>query len=66
MKVPSRLAAPREKSGARDPISRVSVRFFIIGLTLSHVEIRNNNGWGSGAGETPALRLGAVLASPSI
>src|SRR5450631_2447116 len=46
--VPSRLAAPREKSGAREPISRVSVRFFMSISTLSEVEVGNNNGWGSG------------------
>src|SRR6266403_3651620 len=46
--VPSRLAAPREKSGARDPISRVSVRFCTLSSTLSEVEIRHNNGSGTG------------------
>src|SRR6266436_8867080 len=46
--VPSRLAAPREKSGAREPISRVSVRFCMLSSTVSEVEIRNNNGWGTG------------------
>src|SRR5580658_8307170 len=46
--VPSRLAAPREKFGALDPMSRVSVRLFMLTSTLSEVEIRNNNGWGTG------------------
>src|ERR1700687_391294 len=48
--VPSRLAAPREKSGAREPISRVSVRFCMLSSTVSEVECRNNNGWGRGDG----------------
>src|ERR1039458_5283443 len=43
--VPSRLAAPKEKSGARDPIARVSVRFFTLSSILSQVEIGNNNRW---------------------
>jgi len=39
--VPSRLAAPREKSGARDPTSRVSVRFLMLSFDFkSEVEIR--------------------------
>src|ERR1017187_5147417 len=46
--VPSRLAAPKEKSGARAPISRVSVRFFMLSSTVSEVDFRNNNGWGTG------------------
>src|SRR5208282_137111 len=56
--VPSRLAACSEKSGARDPISRVSERFFILCLTLSEVEIRNNNGWGTGDGALAIHRGG--------
>src|SRR5271157_3832302 len=59
--VPSRLAAPREKSGAREPISRVSVRFLMLSSTLSEVEIRNNNGWGTGDGFRWAIRLGTSL-----
>src|SRR6266481_6361360 len=58
--VPSRLAAPREKSGARDPISRVSVRFFMLSSTLSEVEIRNNNGWGTGDDSMLQLILDGV------
>src|ERR1700676_3271875 len=46
--VPSRLAAPREKSGARDPISRVSVRLCMLSSTVSEAGFRNNNGWGTG------------------
>src|SRR5208337_1356640 len=46
--VPSRLAAAREKSGAREPISKVSVRFCMLSSTLSEVDFRNNNGWGTG------------------
>src|SRR5580698_277356 len=46
--VPSRLAACSAKYGASEPISRVSVRSFMLRLTVSEVEIRNNNGWGTG------------------
>src|SRR5260370_17714415 len=46
--VPLRLAAPREKSGARDPISRVSVRLCMLSSTVSEAGIRKNNGWGTG------------------
>jgi hypothetical protein len=46
--LPERLAASKEKSGAVEPISSVVVRFFILKLTLSEVEIWNNIGWGSG------------------
>ena len=53
--VPSRLAAPREKSGAREPISRVSVRFFMLSSTVGEMEIGNNNGWGTG--DEPVSRL---------
>jgi hypothetical protein len=53
--VPSRLAAPREKSGAGEPISRVSVRFFMLSSTVSEVEIGNNNGWGTGDGTSHVL-----------
>ena len=62
VKVPSRLAAPREKSGARDPISRVSVRFFMLSSTLSEVECRNNNGWGTGDDSMLQLILDGVAA----
>jgi len=48
--MPSRFAALREKFGAGDPISRVSVRLRMLNSTLSEVEIRNNNGWGTGDG----------------
>src|ERR1700675_1394687 len=58
--VPSRLAAPREKSGAGDPISRVSVRFFMLSSTVSEVEIRNNNGWGTGDDSILQLILGGA------
>src|ERR1700687_3714463 len=61
--VPSRLAAPREKSGARDPISRVSVRFCILSSTLSEAEIGNNNGWGTGDGLILRLIVGLPLRS---
>jgi len=56
--VPSRLAAAREKSGARDPISRVSVRFCMLSSTLGEMEIRNNNGWGTGDDSILHLSLG--------
>src|ERR1019366_110172 len=59
--VPSRLAALREKSGARDPISRVSVQFSMLSSTLSEVEIRNNNGWGTGIAQW-AIRWGGPSA----
>src|SRR5258707_6752253 len=58
--VPSRLAAPREKSGAREPISRVSVRFCMLSSTLCEVEIRNNNGWGTGDDSMLQLILDSV------
>ena len=58
--MPSRLAAPREKSGAGDPISRVSVRFFMLSSTVSEVEIRNNNGWGTGDEPVSHLILGGA------
>src|SRR6266481_1989640 len=58
--VPSRLAAPREKSGARDPISRVSVRLFMLSSTVSEVEIRNNNGCGTGDEPVSHLILGGA------
>src|ERR1700691_3874269 len=57
LNMPSRLAAKSEKSGAFDPISRVSVRSFIVEIaysksrldsTLSEVKSRNNNGRGTG------------------
>src|SRR6266404_1931003 len=60
--VPSRLAASREKSGAREPISRVSVRFFMLSSTLSEVECRNNNGWGTGDDSMLQLILDGVAA----
>src|SRR5260221_1080639 len=58
--VPSRLAAPREKSGAREPISRVSVRFCILSSTVSEGEIWNNNGWGTGDGIASAAEASCV------
>src|SRR4029077_3380214 len=57
--VPSRLAAAREKSGPRDPISRVSVRFCMLSSTLGEMEIRNNNGWGTGDDSILHLSLGS-------
>src|SRR5271156_2935592 len=60
--VPSRFAACSEKSGARDPISRVSVWFFMLGLTVSEVEIRNNNGWGTGTGDSSNFLVDVPLA----
>src|SRR6266576_6546136 len=60
--VPSRLAASREKSGAREPISRVSVRFCMLSSTVSEVEIRNNNGWGTGDDSMLHLILGFTAA----
>src|ERR1019366_6941638 len=62
LNVPSRLAAVREKSGAREPTSKVSVRFFMLGSILSQVEIGNNNGWvpgtvrGESIGQYPSAR----------
>jgi hypothetical protein len=55
--MPSRFAALKEKSGAGEPISRVSVRLRMLHSTLSEVEIRNNNGWGTGDGSGDPARL---------
>src|SRR5712691_992225 len=64
--VPLRLAAPREKSGARDPISKVSVRFFMLSSTVSEGECRNNNGWGTGDGLILQLTLGGAAVAAVI
>src|SRR6266852_1238577 len=58
--VPSRLAAPTEKSGAGEPISRVSVRFCMVSSTVSEGECRNNNGWGTGDEPVSYLILGGA------
>src|ERR1700687_3693523 len=55
VKAPSRLAEVREKSGAREPTSKVSVRFFMLGSTVSEGDFRNNNGWGTGMGRDDSL-----------
>src|ERR1700686_4445348 len=51
--VPSRFAAPSEKLGAREPISRVSVLFFISTSTLSHIELKGQRATRYGDGARP-------------
>jgi hypothetical protein len=64
-KFPSRLAAISEKSGARDPIPSVSVRFCIVKSTLSYLREQNKSGCnkrttgGTGAGSVARTLLSA-------
>jgi hypothetical protein len=41
--IPSRFAAASEKSGARDPIPKVSVRFCILKSTLRYLREQNKS-----------------------